>query len=605
MRVSARHAAVLCGALVALGAAWAVDLSVVAGSARVDGRWDSLFLENTSPYHPDWRRVLTEDSALIVGGLWSRALVHVELVASSALPKGQLITVFGNETPVWTQDIGGREGVIRFDAKSDGQGRLRLRLKGQSQVAALRLSSWRVVQERPAGVPPRRLFSYALLFAGLVLLGECLVLSRRATLALLVVTTAGLCAALAGARLQAIACLPLVLIAVVVGISCALLGRIAGLPPPSLAWVAGALVLRFLLGIHPAFPAVDAFFHAHNVAAYQAGTLITSHVGGWGEKGILPIPYPPLLYAALSPLVGSRSPETLIRLAAVLLEGTAPFIVFGLMRAAGATREAAGLGAAALVVMPEGLLVLAKGIAANILGSWLGLVVLWTAVAGSLYLIVPASALAFLAHPGSSACLLGLLGLWLVRRNGRQRLRVLAPIIIGLLIAWLIYYRRVVSLTAISLAQLGSAAGQEPQTFFAVRWIHLAKLLQNLVLKFGLIPLPLAWIGLRSSRCPEALRSLLLPWLLLGVSLAALAIVTPLAVRFEYFLAPPVAMAAGIGLAETLERRGPGMAHGLLAVSGLIQLVLGALLLAGCFDVIDVIIPSPRWQPWRCFRSWL
>jgi hypothetical protein len=47
----------------------------------------------------------------------------------------------------------------------------------------------------------------------------------------------------------------------------------------------GALIWRFLLSLHPAFPAVDVFFHAHNLAAYKAGTLITSHVGGLGEGG--------------------------------------------------------------------------------------------------------------------------------------------------------------------------------------------------------------------------------------------------------------------------------------------------------------------------------
>jgi hypothetical protein len=81
--------------------------------------------------------------------------------------------------------------------------------------------------------------------------------------------------------------------------------------------------------------------------------------------------------------------------------------------------------------------------------------------------------------------------------------------------------------------------------------------------------------------------------------LAGLAIVTPVAVRFEYFLCPLVAMGAGVGLVDVNERRGAAMGQCLLAVSGLIQLALGVLLFTGSFDVINVIIPSPRWGlPW-------
>ena len=124
--------------------------------------------------------------------------------------------------------------------------------------------------------------------------------------------------------------------AVGLGLAFAWIGRLVGFPRASLAWVVGALIVRFWLGLHPAFPAADVFFHAHKLSAYEAGTLITSHVGGFGEKGVLPIPYPPLLYVVLSPFLSSAaSAETLLRLAAALLESTAPFVVFGLMRAAG------------------------------------------------------------------------------------------------------------------------------------------------------------------------------------------------------------------------------------------------------------------------------
>jgi hypothetical protein len=96
------------------------------------------------------------------------------------------------------------------------------------------------------------------------------------------------------------------------------------------------------------------------------------------------------------------------------------------------------------------------------------------------------------------------------------------------------------------------------------------------------------------------LRDLLACWLLAAAALGLLAVVTPLAFRFEYFAAPAGAMAAGLG-AESWRDAGRGRwVAALWAVSFALQCAIGVLLLFGRFEIISVIIPSPRWAwPFR------
>jgi len=91
-------------------------------------------------------------------------------------------------------------------------------------------------------------------------------------------------------------------------------------------------------------------------------------------------------------------------------------------------------------------------------------------------------------------------------------------------------------------------------------------------------------------------------WLAGGAFFAVLAVMTPVAFRFEYFLAPALAVAAGLG-AEAWEREGRGRwVTALWALSFALQAVVGLMLVLGRFEIISVIIPSPRWawplRPW-------
>src|SRR6185295_15111063 len=125
-----------------------------------------------------------------------------------------------------------------------------------------------------------------------------------------------------------------------------------------------------------------------------------------------------------------------------------------------------------------------------------------------------------------------------------------------------------------SLASLGSELRDAPGAFFAFRGVHVLKFLQNLLFKMGGGPVVLACVG--ATRKAAAGRGLVLAWLSGAAVLGLLAVMTPLAFRFEYFAAPAVAMAAGLG-AEAWEDKGRGRwVTALWASSLAVQAIVGS-----------------------------
>jgi hypothetical protein len=284
-----------------------------------------------------------------------------------------------------------------------------------------------------------------------------------------------------------------------------------------------------------------------------------------------------------------------------VLECAVPFVLFAILRACGGSLAASALAAAAAAVMPEGVLLVSKGVAANVAGSFLALLAVWALAARASALVVAGAAtLAFLGHPGSAAAAAGLFAAWaLVAARGRTEPRrrvaeVAAAVASAALLAWALYYREVAANTHESLGHFGAEARAIPGRFGGVRWVHLGKMTQDVAFKFGLGPFVLAALGLRAG-LPEGLRPLVHAWLLVTAGLAAFAVLTPFALRFEYFVAPAVALAAGVG-GEHLQAKGRG-ALVVLALGGALalQVALGLWLHSGAFDPINVIIPSPRW----------
>jgi hypothetical protein len=601
-RAAALLAAVVAGTLALLAADHATRSLVM----DADGWLDRPFFRDFGPFQPEGYRIASPHSELLLVGLWPDTAVDVGAAVASALPKAQEVEVLANGSVAHRSDVGGQYGVLRFSARTDAAGGLALRFLAPRARApeALRVSWVRVQRGGPARWPWRRLplFGAAL---GLAVLGALWATGRpRAALVAVGITTLALAAAVWTGRVLALHWLPRALACSAAGlalaVACAAALRWAR---TAAAWWGAVLAFRFFLLPLPDLASIDLTFHAHNIERFQRGEVLGSAVSDATGQPVF-IPYPPALYAALSPLVplaDTARGERVVRWAMIVLEGVAPLLVLLLMRAAGATERAAAMAAVAASVMPEGLLMVPKGIAANVAGSWLGLVAVWAVVArASPAIVAAAMALAYLGHPGSAASLAGLVVAWAVLsvRYGattpRRAVAVVAAAAGGAIVAWLLYYREVASLTRESLGYWRGEAGRAPGSFFRVRWVHLGKMAQDAALKFGLGPFVLAVPGFLGD-LPPRLRALLHAWVLVAGGLAALAVLTPIALRFEYFVAPAIAMAAGVAADRLYERGRRLLVSAAWSAAFALQVAVSLWLHSGRLDPINLIIPSPRW----------
>lgn len=601
-----RHAAgwtllVAATALALLG----VDQRAPNALLDADGWIDRPFFLGFGPFK-DGYRVASPQSELRLAGLWPGTPVDVSAAVASALPRAQDVHLLANGVLVHRSDVGGRYGTLQFTAWTDARGELALRFLAPRARAegALRVSWVRARRGGPGPLPWSRLPVYAGVVALALVAAAWLGASARGRLLALALPALLVAAGLAWARVPFLAWLPRATVCAGGGLLLAVLVS-AALPfaRSSAAWWGAAAAFRVFLLPLPDLGSIDLTFHAHNIERFQRGEVLGSAVSDAAGQAVF-IPYPPALYAVLAPFVpvgDTAAGETAVRWTMILLELASPLVVFAILRAAGAGDAAAAAGAAALAVMPEGMLVVPKGVAANVAGSFLALLAVWALAARASPLVVGAlAAAAFLGHPGSAASAAGLVAAWslFALRSGAEpagRVRfVLGAVAAAALLAWAVYYREVAQSTRESLGHFAGEAAAIRGRFGGVRWVHLGKMVQDVALKFGLGPFLLAVAGLRAG-LPERLRPLVHGWLLVTGGLAVVAVLTPVALRFEYFVAPALAMAAGVG-AERLRAGGRSRwVAASLAVSLVLQVALALALHADAFDPINVIIPSPRW----------
>jgi hypothetical protein len=593
-------------ALAGVAVTLAVDRAAPGAVVDADGWLDRPFFRDFSAFHAEGFRIASPTSALHLAGLWPDGLVDVSLAVASALPKGQEVQVFANGTLAHRSDVGGRYGILRFTARTDDAGVLALRLEAPRARApeALRVTWVRVRASGPSRWPWRRAPLYAAVLALTVAGAAWAGATGRSGAIALALATVALGLGLVLSRLLLLHWLPRGCACAAAGLLlAALASRAFSFPRAAAAWWGAVLAFRCFLLPLPDVASIDLTFHAHNIERFQRGEVLGSAVSDAAGQPVF-IPYPPALYAVLAPFVpvgDTAAGEAAVRWAMIVLEGTVPLLVFGLMRSAGADTAEAALAAIAASVMPEGLLVLPKGVAANVTGAWLALVATWAVVArASPVIVAGAAALAFLGHPGSAASFAGLVAVWALlaayagAEPRRRALTVVAATAAGALLAWLVYYREVAELTRDSLGHFGGEASHIPGRFGGVRWVHLGKMAQDVALKFGLGPFALATLGLAAGP-PSRLRPLVHAWLVVTAGLAAFALLTPVALRFEYFVAPALAMAAGVGAARQVEAGRGAWVTVAFAVALGIQVALGLAIHSGWFDLINVIIPSPRW----------
>jgi hypothetical protein len=595
------------GRRISIGVAGFLVLTLVDWAGRqvavaANGTTDHLFFVGAGSYSedtPDGFRVLRNTSELVLPGLPESRPVLLEAKLAANRPEHADVVLNGSH---FQTDIGGRVSQWKFDGISDSTGVLRLSIQGPSS-AGVRLYWARASALQRGMVPCNRLAWYIVALATFTLLDGWL-----GTSPLGLVLPGGWAILVAGVlweRSFTAAYLPVALMSVGVA---ALLGwflhRAFAMSRFLALGAAACLAFRMLLGLDPGFFEMDLAFQEHRLEAFRHGELISSGIQDPVSSGgaHLAIPYPPGLYAALTPFAHLASPANVVRGAMVFFEVTSPILVWWVMRGVGASRLAAGYGLVAAAVMPEGLLVLIKGIAANIFGEWISILAIGLfALNGNSLLLAAVAAVAFLSHPGSAVCLAAYLVSWAAleasdgARPWRWSARLLGVISLGALIAWAVYYREVTGLTTSTLARLRSpstAVRPPADAFFRVRWLVVGKVIQNFILKFGGSLLPLAVYGLARGAMSNPLRRLARAWFAVAGALFLAAVLTPITFRFEYFAAPAIAMCAGIG-AETLD----GLdRHTVVAtcwwISAFVQVVIGCFHLFGLFEPWAVIIPA-------------
>jgi hypothetical protein len=584
-------------ALLSLAALGAADLLQPRGAASADTIASRPLFRRFGSAIGGRGRVGDERSEVRLVGLWPESVAAVELDLTAKVERR--VRVFAGGRPVAQALVGPEPSLatVPFEVDADGEGTLSLGVTGlRREGTVFRVLDVRVQQRGPRRVPAARAARYGLFGALSFLLARRRWTARRAFIGAGVATLVA-AVTMAAARLQAMALLPWVvggLGFVWASLVLADLGqRALHLPRAAGRWVAAGLLFRVGLAIAPGFGSVDAHWHTHRLWTFAAGGLVLS-----GAPGVEVSPYPPALYAILRPFITKEFAfdYVLLRLAMALMEGLAPLVVLAIVRAAGA-REAASGAAAAMAAMPEGVLVLAKGIAANIFGSFATLLFVLAVLRHAHRLVIAGLlALVFLSHAAVAITVGLLLVAWwgLEVREGaldrREAMRRLAWTAGAAAVAWLAYYREV----PVVLQEFGGS-GNDPG-LLGMRWYRAGKVAQDVVLKLGLGPAVLAVWGWRARReAPAALRRLLAAWLLTGAALALVALVSPFPLRFEYFLVPAIAMAAGLGAERGRGAGRAGAVEVAWAVAMAIQIAVGLLWLAGWFEIIAVILESPRW----------
>jgi hypothetical protein len=290
----------------------------------------------------------------------------------------------------------------------------------------------------------------------------------------------------------------------------------------------------------------DAVFQAHNLERVARGDFFLTSA----TQHAIPfrIPYGVSFYALLAPLARlGLDAVTLVRVGAGVSGLLAALALFALL-ARRSVRLATG-AVVALQVLPGTFLLHSQGNLNNIFGQAMTtLFVAWWAggAPGGWLLGAAAFALAGLGHLSSAivlavlACALAFVGREDAREAGFRR--GLALIVGAVVVA--AYYACFGGLVANSLPRLLEGAGQGGGESLARVALEQVRGLLDGVL--GLPALVLALVGWRAQD-QGRLRRMLQSFMLAGAALLAIALVSPVDVRYLYALTTPVAVLAAAG----------------------------------------------------------
>ncbi len=584
--------ALLCVADLAQPRAWLRAASVAASPLLVG--YEKTFADGTR--RGDGAAVLR------VPGLWAGSAVRGRLyLAAKGGPRR--LRIFANATEVADREIGDAIEPVEFLATASALGEIEIRVHGgRREETVYRVLAVAIQQAGPRRLPFVRMGHY-LAFGLLLALLASRVFPARIALSCTALVLGAAALAVVVSRVYTLHYLGLVNAVLAGTLALTLLGDlltyVSGMPRFA-AWPVVMICAVHLLAVADLeFGSIDAGWHTHNLMAFaDGGHLVESQA-----PGISRAPYPPAFYAAIAPF---RTHEyeadvRLVRLTMALLEGAAPVLVFLLGKALGLSPRGAGAAALMAACMPEGVLVLGKGVASNILGQFATLLAVlffsrpsfgWAARTAAVSLL-------FLSH--APAAVLGslLLLLWwaLDARTGTLDRRILAGrlavLAVASITAWLVYYRE----TGLEFGDLNRPSVEA--RFFQPHAYRIGKILQDLLLKFGALPLVVATLGFRHLRTFPTLRPLVHAWLMVAGAFALVAILSPFPLRFEYFSVPAISLLCGVA-ATVLGDRGERWGFAAAAFAFAIQVLEGVFWRLGRFEIISVIMESPRWPfPFR------
>jgi hypothetical protein len=582
-------------ALASLLVLGSVDLAVTRGRLHAAAPGATAVLDGFEPVADDGSRRGDGDSVIRIGGLWAGAAAHIELgVAARGGPRR--IRLFANDSQVADVRLGDDPTTVAFDARTSSSGVLRIQLRGgRRDETVYRLATVVLDQEGPRRIPGKRVLQYLVLGGLFGYLAFGIVGSRWSPWAAAVLVL-GAAFVVGSGRVLALAHLGVAVITLAIATALRIASECiearVGMPVWA-SWPAMLLcAIRMAAVWDLDFGSIDAEWHAKNMIAFAEGRRIESVAPGVARS-----PYPPAFYAMLAAFRTHDywTDVRLVRVAMALIEGAGPFLVFGIGVAVGLSAVPAGAAALLSACMPEAVLVLEKGIVANIFGQFAMLLcVLLFAIPGCHWTVrIAAVSLLLLSHAPAAVLGLLLLMLWwsLDAASGRLAVRELvsrlAIVAAAAVVAWAVYYR-----------EAGFAFGNASRPDDDVRFVEfhgyrIGKIAQDLVLKFGALPVGLAIVAWRRvSRFPQ-FQPLAIVWSVVTVGFAAVAVLSPFPLRFEYFAVPLVGLLGGVLAAS--DARGLWWCWWASAVAVLIQLLLGVLWRLGRFEIIAVIMESPRW----------
>jgi toxin CptA len=367
-----------------------------------------------------------------------------------------------------------------------------------------------------------------------------------------------------------------------------------------IAWalLVAALLLRLAGSIHPLFNAHDLDVHTGWIEAVAGGQLYLYSTPG--EFHGQPTFNPPAGYLLLLPLGLLFDERLVIQVGVALIDALGCLLLLLLARELRLPARAGLLALALYLALPINTTMLWWGFATNALAQTLGLLLLWALLRmirrpalATIACFSVAGAAALLTHVGALTLAAALLGLCVVfgwrRLSPESRAALFGCLVVVGVLALAIYFSAAIG-PLLGRSGPGLDLGRSFSKAWAARELRGGFIVRGALLGYLPPTLALAAPGLAlliGARRHPLLRALVAAWLVVCLLFLAADFGLGLLVRYVYFAAPLVCLAAGALLAALA--RHPAGRYAALALALLVAWSGTALWVAG---VLERVKPS-------------